>query len=150
MNLPIYLTWGPLWCNANFHNRNNFIGHMVWQDFLKNKHFKIFFSRTAWQIEGKLHLHVPQALGIPGCSQIINRSHCLAAILVWTKFFFKSFSWTASSIDVKCHNYDLVVMGNMCFKFQHDWKQSGSQNFLIFWIWVQGFKSNLAQVCTMM
>jgi len=25
MDLPIYLTWGPLWCSANFHNRNNMI-----------------------------------------------------------------------------------------------------------------------------
>ena len=58
---------------------------------LKNKHFKIFFSRTAWQIEGKLHRHVPQVLGIRGCSQIINRSHGPAAILDWTKMFEKLF-----------------------------------------------------------
>ena len=25
MNLPRYLTWGPLWCNANFKNRNNIL-----------------------------------------------------------------------------------------------------------------------------
>ena len=28
------------------------------------KHFKIFFSRTAGQIEGKLHTSVPQAMGV--------------------------------------------------------------------------------------
>ena len=39
------------------------------------------FSRTAGQIEGKLHTNVPQAMGIPGYSQIIERSRGLAAIL---------------------------------------------------------------------
>jgi len=63
----------------------------------------------------------PQTLGIPGCSRIINRSHDLAAILVWKKTLKKkSFSWTASSIDMKRHNCDLVDMWNICFKFQHD------------------------------
>ena len=31
------------------------------------KHIKIIFSRTAGQIEGKLHINVPQALYVHGC-----------------------------------------------------------------------------------
>ena len=38
------------------------------------------FSRMAGQMEEKLHTNVPQAMGIPGYSQIIDRSHGLAAI----------------------------------------------------------------------
>ena len=30
------------------------------------------------------------------------------------------FSWTTSSIGLKHHSYDLVVMGNICFQFQPD------------------------------
>ena len=53
------------------------------------------------------------------CSEIIDRSHGLAAILDCGKIF-NVFSGTASSIDMKLHIYDLVVMGNACFKF-HLW-----------------------------
>ena len=44
------------------------IGHMVWQtNWISLKPLKIV-SRLAGQIEGELHTHVPQALGIPECS----------------------------------------------------------------------------------
>ena len=45
----------------------------------------------AGQIEGKLHANVPQALGIPGYSRIMDRSHDLSAILDWTKILKISF-----------------------------------------------------------
>ena len=31
MDLSIYLTWGPLWCSTNFHNRNNIIECEHWK-----------------------------------------------------------------------------------------------------------------------
>ena len=78
-------------------------------------------SRTSGQMEGKCNINVFQALGISGNSQIIERSHGLAAIFDWMKiFFFNDFSWTASSINVKLQNYDLLVMMNIYFKFQPD------------------------------
>ena len=48
-------------------------------------------------------------------------SHGLAAILDFRKILNNVFSGTIESIDVKLHNYDPVVMGNTCFKFQFDW-----------------------------
>ena len=74
----------------------------------------------AGQIEGKLHLHAPQAFGIPWYLQIINMSHGLVAILDWIKILNKLFLWTAASINVKLHNYDQVVMGNVYFEFEPD------------------------------
>ena len=83
------------------------------------KFIKIF-PRMAGQIEGKLHTNVSQALGIPGCSQKINRSHGLAALLDWTKILKKNLSWLTASIDVKRHSYDVIVMENICLKIQPD------------------------------
>ena len=93
-----------------WHHRSHGLGAMTF--FLKNKPLKFFFSGMAWQIGGKLYPHVHQALGIPGCSQIIIMSHGLTAILDWMKIFKNDFSWTTSSITMKCHSYDLVVMWN--------------------------------------
>ena len=53
------------------------------------------FSRTAGQIEGKLHTHVPQALCVSFCEGIIERSHGLAAILDWRKVLNNVFSGAA-------------------------------------------------------
>ena len=47
-------------------------------------------------------------------------SHGLAAILDLRKILNNVFSGTAESIDMKLLIYDLVMMGNTCFKFQLD------------------------------
>ena len=54
------------------------------------------------------------------CQGIIDKLHGLAAKWDWWKILNNAFSGTASSTDVKLHNYDLVVMANKCFKFQFD------------------------------
>ena len=72
---------------------------MVWQPYWNYlKPIKIFFSIMAGQIEGKLHANVPQALGIPGYSQIFDRSHGLAAILDYAKIFQKIISLKPLSV----------------------------------------------------
>ena len=48
---------------------------------------------------------------------------------------------------MKLHNYDLVVMGNICFKFQPG-RMCGLVAIIIYFfgIWILGFKSNLEQI----
>ena len=59
------------------------MGCIVWQPYLiyLKTYKKIFFSRTAGQIEGKLHTNVPQAMCVQVSEGIIDRSHGLADIL---------------------------------------------------------------------
>ena len=42
------------------------------------------------------------------------------------------FSLTALSIDVKLHNYDLVLMGNIYFKLQPDWTHGLAARIIYF------------------
>ena len=81
----IAYSWGTK-SSPTWHHRSYGLAAMIfWRiNILKS-------SSTERLNRSRGHLHVPQALGIPGCSRIINRSHGLAAILVWTKFFQKIF-----------------------------------------------------------
>jgi len=58
--------------------RNKTFTHMMSKVTLFGRHIgftlkpiKIFFSRTAGQIEGKLHTNIPQAMGVQRYSRII-------------------------------------------------------------------------------
>jgi len=62
-----------------WHHRSHGLAAMIFR-----KTFKNLLIQMAWQIEGTPHPHVPQALWIPGCSWIINRSLGPRAILDWT------------------------------------------------------------------
>ena len=84
------------------------------------------------EIEGKLHTNVPQAVGVQVCFGIIDRSHGLAAILDWRKILNNVFSGTTEPIEVKLHIYDLVVMGNTCFKFQLDQAHGLAARIILF------------------
>ena len=95
------------------------IGHMVWQPcFFWRLNLLKTLSRTAWQIERKLQPHIPEGLGTPGCSRLINRWHGVAAMLDWTKIL--KIYISLQSIDVKHHSYHLVDMWDICFKYQPD------------------------------
>ena len=103
------------------------IGHKVWLYFL-------FFWRINLQKSSSECLdrsrgnfiHMFPKPWIWGCSQIINWTNCPAVMLDWTKIL-NYFSWTASSIDVKCHpmwifilfiiNFNLIG----CMIWQSEW-----------------------------
>ena len=79
------------------------------------------------------------------------RSYGLATILVWTKIFEKLFLLNRFINRHEMSQLWSSSHGEYTFQIS-TWSDtwSGSQNNLIFWISVQGFKSNLVQVCMMM
>ena len=82
--------WGSSWSKLLHKKVDDVIGLMIRQPYwIYPQTYKKNLLQNGWTDRVETSHTFTQALGIPGCSRIVDRSKCLAAILDWSEIFKK-------------------------------------------------------------